>query len=811
MSFRQTNAEKQTAFRLAAFENGYTPLPNHDKRCFVKGWNTLEPSVAEIESWQRKLVYQATGLRVENGMLAIDIDVDDAALVARIWARAAGQFPQLREALVRHGSGAKEMWICRTDEAFSVIFSTAHVRPGEDPEEGDTPMHRLEAFGGGHPRQIGAYGAHTVQENGEGFAVEYTWLDGESPAEVMLSALPLIPKSAVLAIAAIASEELEAAEWPRVRRTRVGESASAASYDLVETMRFDCIDGVTRSLPQLSDYATTARNARCSASWTGDPKFTNRTRCLVSVDHDGVVSVLETANWTRHLPADQADRDRPLSEKMASLRDKMVEHGFEFDHDTYHDAPVSFQDKVFELLERWAWCGSRSSQCLPVYRDEELGMALHNLRLTEIAHAFDREGPRGGTVSINPVDAWLKHSQRQDVDGYRFMPDKSPGIYAADGCRAINSYAAPVHERVENNEERRGYVSIWEDFLDHLLPDEEERAWFCDWLAHKKQNLTVPGVGVVMYASAFGVGRGTLFEFIGAVFGDAYVNNVSADVLMGANSQSQYTDWMANALFVTTDEVLPEGEDGTSMTWRRKKAYEKLKERIDPKPRRMNILRKSLPNYQDWVYASFLLATNHDNAIPIPKGDRRLAVLTNNSTPMAQLPDLMRRINSVRNPAMNPRFVTCVADWLDARDVSAFNAHVAPEFTGKSKMQEANVSELDGLIDDVTDGLPFDWVTLDVFLARVEHQLVRIGLRDSFPNWRKVATDRFKASWEFVGRLYVAGRSAKRMVFARDPRACLAFASSSTEERASMFGDMQKLEAEPSVQLRALRAGLRGV
>lgn len=812
MSFRHTNAKAQTSFRLAALANGYTPLPNHDKKCFVKGWNTMKPTPEMIESWSTKLVYQATGLRVENGMCAIDIDIDDATLVDRIWERAAGQFPQLREALIRYGSGAKEMWVCRTDEPFSVIFSTSNVKPGQDPEDVDVPAYRLEAFGGGHPRQIGSFGAHTMKSDGSGFAVEYVWADGESPAEVRLDVLPLLPKSAVLTIAQIASEELAASDWPRVKRSRSGESALSSEYDLLPEMRFACLDGQTRSLDQLASYATTDKNARCSASWTGDATMVNRTRCLVSVDHEGTVSVLETANWTRHLPADKAGADRTLAERTADLREKMEEVGFEFDFDTYHDAPASFQDVVFKLLEDWAWCGPRSSPCLPVYRGEELGMSLQNLRLTHLQYAYEREGPRGGIQKINPVDAWIGHSQRQDVDSYAFMPQHPQGIYATDTGRAINSYVAPVHEIVPDGEEHDEHIELWEDFLVHLLPRDDERAWFSDWLAHKKQNLTVPGVGIIMYAAPFGVGRGSLFEFIEGVFGERYVNNVTGDVLMGANAQSQYTDWMANALFVTTDEVLPDGEEGTSMAWRRKKAYEKLKERIDPKPRRMNIVRKTLPNYQDWVYTSFLLATNHNNAIPIPAGDRRLVVLTNGVVPLEQNQPLMKRINRQRNPNMNPRFIGSVARWLDERDVTRFNAHVAPNFAGKAQMQDANVTEIEGFIDDVLEAIPFDWATLDTILARVESAMIRMDLKDDYPHWRKAATDRVKSVWEFHKRTYMdVARTAKRTVLVRGPQGKEKFDALDFDERAARYAELKSIDNVASDRLRAIRAGLKVV
>jgi hypothetical protein len=293
------------------------------------------------------------------------------------------------------------------------------------------------------------------------------------------------------------------------------------------------------------------------------------------------------------------------------------------------------------------------------------------------------------------------------------------------------------------------------------------------------------------------------------VFGDNYVSAVTGDTLMGVTTQSQYTDWMANTLFVTTDEVLPDGEEGTSMAWRRKKAYEKLKERIDPKARRMNVIRKSLPNYQDWVYASFLMATNHNNAIPIPEGDRRLAVLTNGIVPLAQVPELMDRLNEQRNPSMNPRFIACLAMWLDQRDVTGFEAHVAPDFSGKKQMQDANVTEIEGFIDDVLEAIPFDWATLDTVLDRVENSLQRANVKDNFPHWRKVATDRVKSRWEFLSRAYVdLKRTSKRTILTRTPVGRDLFASQTIEEKAAQYKALQQLDHVADDRARAIRAGL---
>lgn len=808
-SFRRKNANAQTAIRLALLENGYTPVPNIDKRCMFKGWGVIRPTPEDIADWSRKLDYQATGLRVEGGLCAIDVDIDDEKIVAAIWERSVERFPQLREALIRFGSGAKEMWLCRSDEPFSVLFSTTHVKPGRDPEGANVPGYRIEAFGGGHTRQFGVYGAHTMGDDDQGFDVEYVWADDTGPVEVPLSGLPLIGKGAVLAITQIAQEELERAKWPRVLRSRAGEAQGATVYDLTDEMRFDCLDDVRRTLGELDAYARTSRDPRCSAGWTGDRTLVNRTRCLVGVDHTGEVSVLETANWTRHMAAKLADREMTPGERVSKLSDKIREKLPELDLSHLTDPSPTFRDAVFDLLENWAWCGSRSTPCLPIHQPEEYGMSVQNLRLTLARFNHQEPGPRGGTKTYSPVDVWMTSESRIDVEGYRFMPDKPPGVFEYDGIRAINSYRGVVHAAEPAGADRARHLDLFNDFMLHLLPSEVERSWFVDMLAHKAQHPTVPGVAVLMVAKDFGVGRGTLFDMLGGIFGQRYVRNVSAGQLLGDTSQSQYTDWQAGCLIAVTDEVLSSGDDGVSMGWARKKAYEKLKERIDPRAREVMIVRKGLPNYNEKVYAWHVMSTNHGNALPLPKGERRVSVLSNGPETLAARPDLKRRIDAARGDEL---FASAVWHMLLRRDVSKLDAYVAPAFKGKELMVEANLSELDAIMADVLDAMPYEWATEAAILDRCEATLARRNLKDQFPNWRRHAIDAARNQWVHIGRKYVGeGRGVKVQVLIRTAQGEKAFDETSRHDRGLAILEMSKLDKVADPRLQALRRGIAEV
>ena len=90
--FTRENAAIQTAIRHDLLRNGYTPLPNIDKACRLRGWNTVQPTHELIDQWARKQVCQATGIRVEKaselrGALTRALETEGPVLVDVVTAR----------------------------------------------------------------------------------------------------------------------------------------------------------------------------------------------------------------------------------------------------------------------------------------------------------------------------------------------------------------------------------------------------------------------------------------------------------------------------------------------------------------------------------------------------------------------------------------------------------------------------------------------------------------------------------------------------------------------------------------------------
>lgn len=297
--------DSKTALRLKLLENGYTPLPNLDKRCVLRDWPTIDVTPATVQSWDRMARYNATGLRVEGGLCVIDIDIDDQDLVDKVMALALERTPQLGEALCRFGRGAKVALFCRVDVGFSRIATRRWFASAADPDDG---VHCVEAFGGGSARQFGSFGAHTIGDRDE-VVIAYQWDDLGSPETVPLATLPLVTKADVVALIDAIETLLGAEGYQPVPRTNAGENTSAAVYDITEHLFFDCVDGAARTTADLIKFAQEHDGTRCSASFIEGDIAKNRTRCLVHADENGRLFVWDSMHDVSHRLAEKKPVD----------------------------------------------------------------------------------------------------------------------------------------------------------------------------------------------------------------------------------------------------------------------------------------------------------------------------------------------------------------------------------------------------------------------------------------------------------------------------------------------------------------------
>src|SRR5262245_3391905 len=227
---------------------------------------------------------------------------------------------------------------------------------------------------------------------------------------------------------------------------------------------------------------------------------------------------------------------------------------------------------------------------------------------------------KDGRKMISVVDKWTEHPLRAHIDKIQTRSDRPRPTFEEEGVSIYNRYWPPAHPT------SGGELKTFEAFLARLIPDDTEREWIWDYLAHKTRKPWVPMIAVIMVAEEFGTGRGTLFDILELLFGEDYVVPCTFGELTGTAAGARFNDRLANALIATVNEAAD--EDGHQQA-RRRLAYEALKNAIEPSPTtRHRFEAKGQHAYTQRSARTTMVATNHRDVVKLPAEDRRFSVVT---------------------------------------------------------------------------------------------------------------------------------------------------------------------------------------
>ncbi len=722
--------------RRQLLENGYSPIPNKDKACFLEGWPKVHIDDNAIKRWGRMHNTTATGLRVQDGLCVIDIDIDHPIIEDVIDAMLDTLPEEMRpERLERMGKGHKLAWYCQTNDLFSRLHTRRWVAPGDAVDEG---THSVEVFGGGSPRQFGSFGPHTIDSDGN-TVVAYRWAD-ETPEDVPLHALDVLSKDQLFAMLDAAERELQVQGFEPVVRTKRGEGTPGKVYDLTDDMMFDLADGQSVGLQELGAMVKEGYTGRCSASWLEGASAQNRQRCLVTRSGSGHVAIWESAAGDTHMPAAIAPSDNhsELVDRVAEkIREKQDKRRSRL---TAEDDHVTGAAKL--LLSYAFQTNAPRAPVVPLWGGAgELAMSLQNFRIQCLPFCGIEIGPKGGEKKINPVDVWLSNANRVVVAGQQMRPDLERPTFEEHGQKWVNTYVPPDLGAADG-----GDAEIGETFIEQLVPDMRERQWFRKWLAHKWQHPHIPGPAVIMVACDFGTGRGTFGRLLRALFGRAYIKDVPFKHYTGATYQSQYTDWARDALFAVVNESSAAGDQ--PMHKMKHDVYEHLKEMVDPAPTERLLVSKSGSSFYTTTCMTSLIMTNNLDAIPLPEDDRRFAVLSNGDK---RDDDYWRVLNEWMDVRAN---LAAFARWLEETDLSDYNPYDPPLMTrAKRDMVDENKTVLDRAVTDAVTAMEGYFVPEQVlrhvqrsgvplpenWRAPAEKEVARQAYRVAYPNGRHLA------------------------------------------------------------------------
>jgi hypothetical protein len=318
---------ERTAFRLAMLANGYQPLLNDCKKAIETGWPTRIVDEAEVLAWDRSAL-TSTGLKLDDDLAVIDVDVSEVALVEALADAFNSRFPELfARGLVRHAGEPKEAWIARVDEPFRRLASRRWYRGG-DPDDRAVPKHLVECFGSLGTRQFAIDGPHTRRQ-GKVISA-YQFAGGASPASVPRASLPVLPKAAYAQACALFDEIAAAAGLTAIKAAHDGGEPAAMCFELDADMVVETQDHGEMTVAELERLLRRQRRngvvpatLRCSGTFH-DPTRVRTDSHLINWGRWGlgIYDTMTETTWHRREKAPTA----AMFEFLVQLRERSPSH-----------------------------------------------------------------------------------------------------------------------------------------------------------------------------------------------------------------------------------------------------------------------------------------------------------------------------------------------------------------------------------------------------------------------------------------------------------------------------------------------------
>ena len=711
----------RTALRLRLYENGFTPLANKSKMCLIKGWSTLEvtPELIQSKAWARSGSFLDTGIR-GGDVIALDWDIDDKKLLNKLLDEVVEQGIVDESVFVRIGKPPRELWVYRTRDKIGKRTTGHFLPPDADPLEHHG--FAVEVLGKGC--QFAAFGQRDEVN-------EYKW-PVESPLDHVYMDLPVITLAQVEAVVAYSTAFFERNGLTRQSPGGGTDHGYTHVYDLDDEMVFEAKDLGTLSYAELTQILTANPDEVIRVK--ADPfRPTSGSWAAMASLSGGVLCVSDHGTYTSHFPV-EADTQKAVSALGQLLAERAARQP--------KPAPLpQKREPVFlDPYEPFEASLKKSVEKYVYVTDGNLVVDLDDMQVPMTADTFNNLtrniytteiGKQGGEKIVRLSDQWFQEKTRRTLRTMSMRPDQPYPVFVEAGVDHLNTYEPNILPTT-------GDAGIGMAFIETLLPVENERRYFLQWLGHKIDHPADRGPGIIMVAhETYGTGRGTLIDLLRCIFGQRYVRNVNFATLSGSTYQSQYNEWMVDSLVVAVDEA--QETNASVGRWQaRHNAYEKLKEVVDPGNHHVDIIRKGARNTAGRTFASIIVLTNHADAIGLPISDRRFAVLENGQT-LSQ--DQARAVHAwMEDPGNIGAFIA----YVRTVDRSSYNPFAAPPLTAsKQEMAEASSSEMDRIVNEIMAGFSNTLLCFDQV-----HLMVEAYLQDNQvevpDDWTRVANLLFK-------------------------------------------------------------------
>lgn len=306
---------------------------------------------------------------------------------------------------------------------------------------------------------------------------------------------------------------------------------------------------------------------------------------------------------------------------------------------------------------------------------------------------FDRM-PECGIHETDAATLALNMVQIPTVAAQMYWPGMDR-MFEAGGKDILNSYfengIAPS-DSLENDADGEAVVRLFLDHVAMLIDDEREQGIFVDWLSHVYQR---PGERVSWAMLLWGIegnGKSYFFWLMRLLMGS------NAKPITTSQIDGRFNDWAVGSVLSCIEEIRISGTNKWTILDQIKPMLTNDVVSVEPKGR---------ASYDAPNFASYLMLTNHQDAIPMSNNDRRYCVIfTKHRTEADLFEDLGGRegVSAYfkRLFSESERRADAIGRWLlDRKQGSEFDAGGrAPTTRGIAHMREANVSEDENIVRD---------------------------------------------------------------------------------------------------------------
>ena len=254
-----------------------------------------------------------------------------------------------------------------------------------------------------------------------------------------------------------------------------------------------------------------------------------------------------------------------------------------------------------------------------VYDQKDATFERVSVRHSIVAQAFrttyDRM-PECVAAETDAISYVTKYCNLPTVASKMYWPGAGTIFQSEDGLDRLNTYVddgVKPCATLEGDDEAQRAVDRFQDHLRRTVPDERERRIVMDFMAYVYQN---PGKRVLWALLMHGIeGNGKTYFFTVM----QYLLGSAAKVVSTTAINSEFTGWAEGSVLINVEEIRIAGTNKYAI-------LDKMKPLISNDA--ITVIHKGKDEKHIPNFTSYMMMTNHADAIPVSDNDRRYCVIS---------------------------------------------------------------------------------------------------------------------------------------------------------------------------------------